>query len=79
MILDFGSFTRRGLLADLEHTVEIWVVTYLRQSRWGKATEEMVEDRKTIDLPLVRESESPKDSASSREIPTILKALVSTA
>ena len=24
MILDFGSFTRRGLLADLEHPVEIW-------------------------------------------------------
>ena len=24
MIRDFGSFTRRGLLADLEHPAEIW-------------------------------------------------------
>ena len=25
LILDFGSFTRRGLLADFEHPAEIWV------------------------------------------------------
>ena len=25
MILDFGSFTRKGLLVDLERPVEIWV------------------------------------------------------
>ena len=24
MICDFGSFTRRGLLVDLEHPAEIW-------------------------------------------------------
>jgi len=24
VILDFGSFTRRGLLADLEHPAELW-------------------------------------------------------
>ena len=59
MILDFGSFTRSGLLADLEHTVEIWVVTYLRQSKGegggGKAREKTVEDRKTTDLPAGKE------------------------
>ena len=38
----------------------------------------MVEDKKTTDLPAVRESERPKDSASSWQIPMILKALVST-
>ena len=55
--------------------------TYLRQSRGegGEAGEETVEDRKTTDLPAVRESEKPKDSASSREIQMILNALVSTA
>ena len=25
MILDFGSYTKRGVLADLEHPAEIWV------------------------------------------------------
>ena len=45
MILDFGSFTRKGLLVDLEHPAEIWVGTYLRQSRWGETGEETVEDR----------------------------------
>ena len=53
--------------------------TYFRQSRGSEAGEETVEDRKTTDLPAVRERERPKDSASSREIPMILNALVSTA
>ena len=25
MILNFGSFTRRGLLVDIEHPMEIWI------------------------------------------------------
>ena len=33
-----------------------------RQSRGGETREERIEDRKTIDLPAVRESERPKDS-----------------
>ena len=55
MILDFGSFTRRGLLVDLERPAEIWRGTYHRESRGRKTGEEMVEDRKTTDLPAVRE------------------------
>ena len=54
MILDFGSFPRRGLLADLEYPAEIWGGTYLRQSRGSKAGEELAEDRKATDLPEVR-------------------------
>ena len=51
--------------------------TYRRQSRGGGETgEETVEDRKTTDLPAVRESERPKTSASPLEIPMILNALV---
>ena len=50
-----------------------------RQSRRGMARKETIEDRKTTNLPAVRESERPKDSASSQEIPMILHALVSTA
>ena len=55
VILDFGSFTRRGLLADLEHPVEIWgrEGTYCRQSR-GARPERRLEDRKTSDLLAVR-------------------------
>ena len=55
MILDFGNFTRRGLLVYLERPVEIWGWTYLRQSRGGETGEEAVQDRKTTDLPAVRE------------------------
>ena len=58
------------------------VGTYRRQSRGGggETREETEEDRKITDLPCgERESEWPKDSASSREIPMILKVLVSTA
>ena len=54
MIHDFGSFTRRGLLADLERPAEMWWGR-IRESRGGEAGEETVEDRKTTDLPAVRE------------------------
>ena len=51
MICDFGSFTRRGLLADLERPVEI-----SQTEQGGETGEETVEDRKTTnDLPAVRE------------------------
>ena len=36
--VDFGSFTRRELLADLERPAEIWGGTYHRQS--GEVTPE---------------------------------------
>ena len=55
MIRDFGSFTRRGLLADLEHPAEIYSRKRAQTEQGGKAGEEMVEDRKTTDLPAVRE------------------------
>ena len=46
MILDFGSFTRRGLLADFEHPAEI---SQTEQGRGGGETrEETVDDRKTL-------------------------------
>ena len=58
MTRDFGSFTRRGLLADLERPAEMWWGTNRRES-WGggggEAGEETVEDRKTTNLPVVRE------------------------
>ena len=52
----FGSFTRRGLLADLERPAEMWwgQITE-RAGGGGEAGEEMVEDRKTTDQPVVRE------------------------
>ena len=57
MIRDFGSFTRRGLLADLERPAEIWEgggdISQTEQG--GETGEEMVEERKTTDLPAVRE------------------------
>ena len=65
MIRDFGSFTRRGLLADLEHPAEIWW-GQLAGRAGGENGEETVEERKTTDLSAVRESERSKDSASSR-------------
>ena len=54
MIRDFGSVTRRGLLADLEHPAEIGGQIADRAGV-GKIGEETVEDRKTTDLPAVRE------------------------
>ena len=55
MILDFGSFTRRGFLADLEQPAEISAGQSADRTGRGEAREEMVEDRKTTDLPAVRE------------------------
>ena len=54
MILDFVSFARRGLLAGLEYPAEIWG-EQITERAGGKVREEMVEDRKTTDLPAVRE------------------------
>ena len=48
MIPDFGSFTRRGLLADLERPAD---------TAGGETIEETVEDKKTTNLPAVRECE----------------------
>ena len=55
MIRDFGSFTRRGLLADLERPTEIWWGQIADRAVGGETGEETVEDRKTTDLPAVRE------------------------
>ena len=57
MIRDFGSFTRRGLLADLERLAELWwgQIAEREQGGGGEAGEETVEDRKTTDQPVVRE------------------------
>ena len=76
----FGSFTRRGLLRDFECPAEIWMGGGGGgdRARRGKAREETGEDRKTTDLPAVTECET-QDSASSWEIPMILKASFSTA
>ena len=60
MIRDFGSFTRRGLLADLECPAEIWV-------RVGHITDRAVGGKdwggdsrrqKTTNLPAVRERDT---------------------
>ena len=56
MIRDFGSFTRRGLLADLEHPAEMWwgqIAERAGGGGGGEAGEETVEDRKTTDQPAV--------------------------
>ena len=55
MIRDFGSFTRRGLLADRERPAEIWWGQIADTAAGGETGEETVEDRKTTDLPVVRE------------------------
>ena len=55
MIRDFVSFTRRGLLADLECPAEIWGGEITDRAGGAEAGEETVEDRKTTDLPAVRE------------------------
>ena len=51
------------------------VGTNRRQSRGDETGEETIEDRKTTNL---KESERGKDSVSSREMPMIRNALVST-
>ena len=57
MILDFGSFTRTGLRADLECPAEIWWgrIADKAGGGGGETREEREEDRKTIGLPAVRE------------------------
>ena len=55
MICDLGNFTRRGLLADLERPAEIWWGQISDRAGRGETGEETVEDRKTTDLPAVRE------------------------
>ena len=55
MIRDIGSFTRRGLLADLESPAEIWWEEIADRAGGGETGEETVEDRKTTDQPAVRE------------------------
>ena len=54
MIRDFGSFTKRGLLADLEQPVEIWW-GQIADRTGGDTGEETVEDRKTTDQTAVIE------------------------
>ena len=55
MIRNFGSFTRRGLLADLERPAEMWWGQIAERAGGGEAGEETVEDKKTTDQPAVRE------------------------
>ena len=56
MIRDFDSFTRSGLLADLERPVEMWWGQIAdRAGGGGETGVETVEDRKITDLPVVRE------------------------
>ena len=54
MIRDFGSFTRRGLLADLERPAEMWWGQIV-DIAGGETGEETVEERKPTDFPAVRE------------------------
>ena len=54
MSSDFGSFTRRGLLADLERPAEMWWGQIAGRAG-GETGEETVEDRKTTDQSAVRE------------------------
>ena len=78
MILDFGNFTRRRLLADLERLAEIWAGQIADRAVGVKPERR----RKKTEKPLTclrLESERLKDSASSQEIPMILNALVFTA
>ena len=59
MICDFGGFTRRGLLTDLERPAEIlWGHIADR----GRDRRGDVVDNKTIDLPAVRECEAERFS-----------------
>ena len=47
--------TRRGLLADLECPAEIWWGQITDTAGGSETRDEMVEDKKTTDLPAVRE------------------------
>ena len=72
-----------GLLADLEHPAEIFGGEgghIADRARWGGVRLEkkrLKTERPPTNLRLL--SERPKDSASLREMPMILNALVSTA
>ena len=78
MILDFDSFIRRGLLADLERPVELWAGQIADRAGGGGEWRDQRGDgkRQKDHRP---ESEKPIDSASSWEIPMIRNAFVSTA
>ena len=54
MILDFGSFTIRGLLTDLERPAEL-LGGHISDRAGREAGEETVEDKKTTNMPVVRE------------------------
>ena len=60
MIHDFGSFTRRVLLADLERPAEIWWGQIAERAGRGETGEETVEDRKTTDQPAVSVREAQR-------------------
>ena len=66
MIIDFGRFTRKGLLADHERPAEIWGGQIADRAR-GEAGEETIEDRKTTDLPAVREWKTQRFSLITRD------------
>ena len=42
-------------MADLEHPAEIWWGHITDKAEGGETGEEMVEDRKTTELPVVKE------------------------
>ena len=54
MILDFGSFIRRWILADLEHPEEI-LGGHIADRARGVRPERRQQKTKTTDLPAVRE------------------------
>ena len=80
MILDFGSFTRRGMLVHHVHTAKRW------SEGVGQCTERVEgarpgRRRKKIERPPTCQqwlNDRSIESASSREIPMILMALVFT-
>ena len=74
MICDFGSFTRRGLLVDLEHPAEILGGRRHITDRAGGDGRRQKDNR----LACSERVRGPK-TASPREIPMILNALFSTA
>ena len=77
MIRDFGSFTRRRLLADLERPAEIWWEKIAERAGEGGGEGRGDGRRQKDHRPAC--DEKPKDSATSQEIPMILNALVSSA
>ena len=53
MILDFGSFTLRGLVVDCLHPAETYRGTKHGKSIVCKTRKEIEEDRETIDLSMM--------------------------